>query len=451
MPLTPFNSQLAVDALLSAVACGVIILDSENKIVQVNDSSVAITGISHQDALGLYCQNFLRTLDTKHPCLVKECLLNNKLCDEKTLTIHGRDDIELTVRVACQLMYDPSDEFVGAVIAFGDLSTIHDLRLRIDYRTVFHGMISQDHQMRNIFEVLPRMAQSNSTVLIRGETGTGKDLIARAIHELSERSAKPFISVNTAALPDTLLEAKLFGHLKGAFTDAKSDRAGRIAVAKGGTLFLDEIGDISPVMQVKLLRFLQERKYEPLGSSQSIKANVRVVAATNRNLEEMISEGQFREDFYYRLNVLTVDLPPLRERLNDIPLLVNHFLQRLKLIENHVPHEVSPLAMRALINYSYPGNIRELENIIERSAVLSRDGILDSDDLPDHISSTDPSHPPHKGLPQINQDLSPMDRAEKETIASELQRCNNNKQETAKALSISRSTLWRKLKKYSLL
>ncbi|MCB2210718.1 sigma 54-interacting transcriptional regulator [bacterium] len=451
----PSDAEI-VNALLASVACGVLILDHELRIVRINDSASAITGVSLETARGMRCFEMLRPQGRSKRCLVDDCLTLNKAHDEQTMTILGRDDIELTVRVACRLIRDAERELLGVVVTFGDLSTVHDLRLRIDHRALFHGMVSQDHMMRSIFEVLPRMAQSNSTVLIRGETGTGKDLIARAIHDLSERSAKPFVSVNTAALPDTLLEAELFGHTKGAFTDAKADRAGRIAVAEGGTLFLDEIGDISPMMQVKLLRFLQERKYEPLGSSRSRKADVRVIAATNRNLEQMMTTGQFREDFFYRLNVLTIDLPPLRDRVNDIPLLVSHFLHALDLIEGHIPLEVSTDAMQALVAYEYPGNVRELENIIERSAILSRDRVLNLHDLPEHMRSngnaatkTSDSDKLSNGSPVKG--LTPMEQAEREAIRSMLQHNHGNKLRTAEALSISRTTLWRKLKKYSLL
>ncbi len=453
-PLPRTNIQASdseiVSALLASVACGVLILDADRRIIRINESAVSLTGIGMEQAQGMYSDEYLRPQGRQRQCLVNDYLARDVDHDEQTITIMGRDELELTVRVAGQLVFNSNGKFSGAVIAFGDLSTVHDLRLRIDHRTLYHGMVSKDHQMRAIFDVLPRMAQSNSTVLIRGETGTGKDLVARAIHELSDRAGRPFISVNTAALPDTLLEAELFGHTKGAFTDAKTERAGRIRIAEGGTLFLDEIGDISPMMQVKLLRFLQERKYEPLGSSHSLSADVRVIAATNRNVEEMMRKGAFREDFFYRMNVLNIDLPPLRDRLNDIPLLVNHFLHRLDLIEDRVPLDVSPLAMQALVSYSYPGNIRELENIIERSAVLSQSTTLDIQDLPNHVRN---NHVGQDSVPRsgvLVNGLSRMELAERETIRAELERCRGNKLQTAAALSMSRTTLWRKLKKYSL-
>jgi transcriptional regulator with PAS, ATPase and Fis domain len=449
-PVVPASDSDIVNALMAGVACGVLILGPDRRIVRVNDSAVSITGISARIGQGKHCHDYLRPQGRQRRCLVDECIERDTDHVELTMNILGRDELELTVRVAARLMHNESNQFVGAVIAFGDLSTVHDLRLRIDHRTLYHGMVSQDHQLRAIFDVLPRMAQSYSTVLIRGETGTGKDLIARAIHDLSERSSKPFVTVNTAALPDTLLEAELFGHTKGAFTDAKSERAGRIRLAEGGTLFLDEIGDISPMMQVKLLRFLQERNFEPLGSSHSLSADVRVIAATNRNLEQMMGAGVFREDFYYRLNVLSIDLPPLRERINDIPLLVNHFLQRLELIEGHVPLEVSPSAMQALVSYPYPGNIRELENIIERSAVLSQSVSLDLQDLPDNLRTGTVVKDASSDVNPNSNGLTRMEIAEREAIRAELNRCEGNKICTAEALSISRTTLWRKLRKYSI-
>ncbi|MBS1261012.1 MAG: Transcriptional regulatory protein ZraR [Calditrichaeota bacterium] len=441
-----------LDALMESVACGVLITDSALRIVRVNESAEAITGIPLSEARGRPCRDVLRPGGRTASCPLELCVRHGRSHDERTLTMLGRDDIELTVRVVSRVIRDDAGNMLGGLLTFGDLSTVHDLRLRLDRRSVFHGMISQNHRMRALFDVMPRMAQSNSTVLIRGDTGTGKELFARAIHELSDRAGRPFVSVNTAALPDTLLEAELFGHVKGAFTDAKSDRQGRIAVAQRGTLFLDEIGDLSPAMQVKLLRFLQDRVYEPLGSSRPRDADVRVIAATNRNLEEMIARGRFREDFYYRLNVLTIEIPPLRDRSDDIPLLIEHFLQRLNLIEGDTPLAITPLALQALVSYEYPGNVRELENIIERAAILADGTHVDFTDLPLAIRNRTLRATSDAGGGELvpSSMFTPMELGEREVIRERLALNGGNRKLTAEGLGISRTTLWRKMKKYRL-
>ncbi len=277
---------------------------------------------------------------------------------------------------------------------------------------------------------------SDSNVLILGESGTGKELVARALHNFSKRKRGPFVPVNCGALPDTLLESELFGYKAGAFTDAKHDKEGRFAAAEGGTLFLDEIGDISPALQVKLLRVLQTKTYEPLGSNRSVKADVRIVAATNRDLKALVQEGKFREDLYYRLNVVELTLPPLRERKEDIPILVQHFLEKFSRIHNKKIKGISPEAMKLLLSYDYPGNVRELENIIERAVVISSGKQIELHDLPEELFRD------RAKSPQKNEEL--------ERIKEALKIAKGNKSLAAKLLGMHRTTLWRKLKEYGL-
>jgi transcriptional regulator with PAS, ATPase and Fis domain len=296
--------------------------------------------------------------------------------------------------------------------------------------------------MRRIFDVLPQVSASDATVLILGETGTGKELLARAIHNLSPRENKPFIAVNCGALPDTLLESELFGYMKGAFTGATRDKPGRFALAEGGTVFLDEIGDISPALQVRLLRVLQEKTYEPLGGTRVLHANVRVVAATHRDLTEQIRKGAFREDLFYRLNVVKVDLPPLRRRKEDIPLLIEHFIGRFNLRQGKAISGVAPDAMALLMAHDYPGNVRELENVIERAFVLCAAGNIERRHLPAELAGQLPPVPASAGESMAAQ----AHAAEAQAIRAALEGCGFNRQAAAHALGLHKSTLFRKIK-----
>lgn len=259
---------------------------------------------------------------------------------------------------------------MGGVETFRDLSAIEQLRREIDQRYTFQDIVSKNHEMRRILDILPDIAASDSTALIQGPTGTGKGVVARAIHNLSRRKRHRFIAVNCGALPDTLLESELFGYRKGAFTGADRDKPGRFALAQKGTLFLDEIAGISTALQVKLLRVLQEREYEPLGATQTVQANVRVIAATNQPLGQQVARGVFREDLFYRLNVVKIDLPPLARRREDIPLLVQHSLQKFNAEQGKQVRRFSQDAMRRLMQHAFPGNVRELQNIVEYALVL---------------------------------------------------------------------------------
>jgi len=276
-------------------------------------------------------------------------------------------------------------------------------------------------------------------VLIVGESGTGKELFAHAIHKLSRRKDGPLIKVNCSALPETLLESELFGYVKGAFTDAKKDKPGRFKLAEGGTIFLDEIGDVSVAVQVKLLRVIEQKEFEPLGATYTEKVDVRIIAATNRDLEEMVKDGRFREDLYYRLNVMKVELPPLRERRDDIPLLVEHFIQKYNKKMGKEIEGVSEEAMRLLLNHTYPGNVRELENILEHAFILCKGRIILPEHLPHYLHAKAPSLP-----------AASLREWEREMIKEALRRSGGNITSAARELGIHRTTLWRKMKKYHL-
>ena len=294
--------------------------------------------------------------------------------------------------------------------------------------------------MRRIFDILPQVASSGSTVLLQGETGTGKELLAHAIHGMSPRAERPFVAVNCGALPDTLLESELFGYKTGAFTGAGRDKPGRFALAAGGTIFLDEIGEVSPALQVRLLRVLQERTYEPLGGTKPIKADVRVIVASNRDLVQLVKKGTFREDLFYRINVVKLVLPPLRKRREDIPLLVEHFIERFNLIQGKHITGVGSEVMAFLMAHDWPGNVRELENLIEHAFVLCDKGRIELKSLPEDFIAHAPLTPVRGGMSDTRRSV------EAHAIREALQRNHGNRRAAARELGIHKSTLFRKLK-----
>jgi transcriptional regulator with PAS, ATPase and Fis domain len=346
------------------------------------------------------------------------------------------------VSVSTALLRDAQGKVIGGVETFRDLETVRQLRKEYEAKFTYENMISRNHKMLELFRMLPTLAQSGSTVLIEGESGTGKELVARALHSLSSRQKGPFVSINCGALPDTLLESELFGYVAGAFTDAKKDKKGRFALAEKGTLLLDEIADVSLAMQVKLLRVLQEKEYEPLGSTRSVAADVRIVAATNKQLEKLVADGQFRDDLFYRINVIKIVIPPLRERKEDIPLLVDFLVEKFNRIQGANIVGISPPALELLMRHDFPGNIRELENIIEHTFVLSPGEVIKPEDLPDGVMA-------REAVPMV-EIARTMEEMEALFIMAALKRNNWSRKETAKELGINPSTLYRKIRKLGL-
>ncbi|HNS72606.1 MAG TPA: sigma 54-interacting transcriptional regulator, partial [bacterium] len=336
---------------------------------------------------------------------------------------------------------DVDRRIIGGAETVRDLSELEALRQELDGRFRAGDLISHSPLMQRLFEVLPAIAASPSTVLILGETGTGKELLARTIHALSPRSKGPFVAVNCGALPDTLLESELFGYKAGAFTGAHKDKLGRFAIAKGGTLFLDEIGQVSPALQVRLLRVLQERVYEPLGSTRSESADVRILAATNSDLTEETRQGRFREDLYYRINVVRVELPPLRRRIEDIPLLAGQFISRFNNLQNKQITGIAPEALSLLMAHDWPGNVRELENVIERAFVLCREGEIGINHLPDQLTT--------RGLQnaQSMEIRAARDLLDARTIQAALEETGYHRLAAARLLGIHKTTLFRKIRK----
>jgi len=432
------------NVILDSITEGVFTVDLDWKITSFNRAAEEITGISRQQAIGQQCKDIFKADVCEVGCVLRETVDTGRSIMNRVVHIIDARGHKRAVAISTALLKDSNEKFIGGVETFRDMSVIEELRKEIEGRYSCEDIISQSHQMQNLFSILPNIAESNATVLIEGESGTGKELFARAIHNLSFRKDKIFLPVNCGALPETLLESELFGYKAGAFTDAKKDKPGRFALAEGGTIFLDEIGDVPTSVQVRLLRVLQERIYEPVGAVSSVKTNVRVITATNKKLHQLIEQGKFREDLYYRINVVKLELPPLRKRKEDIPLLIDHFIVRFNRLYNKniccSTNEVSAI----LLGYDYPGNVRELENIIEHCFVLCEGEIIEERHLPASVCPPLPS-----GEVRVNE-ATTLQQMEIAFITQALSRNKGNKAATAKDLGINKSTLFRKLKAFAI-
>jgi PAS domain S-box-containing protein len=430
------------DAILESISDGVFTVDLEWRITSFNRAAEEITGISRKEAIGRRCSEVFRSSMCEVECALRRTLETEKPVIGKSGYIINADGRRIPISVSTAVIRGAERNIIGGAETFRDLSEVESLRRELEGRFRVGELTSRSPVMQKMFEVLPAIAASPSTVLILGETGTGKELLARTIHSLSPRHKGPFIAVNCGALPDTLLESELFGYKAGAFTGATRDKPGRFALARGGTLFLDEIGEVSPALQVRLLRILQDRVYEPLGATRSETADVRIIVATNRDLAEQTRRGAFREDLYYRINVVRVELPPLRRRKEDIPLLVEQFVARFNHLQQKDIRGITAEALSLLMAHDWPGNIRELENIIERSFILCGEGFIDIDQLPEELTSARADkHAVVTGIKNIRNMI------DAQSIRSALDRNGNNRLAAAKELGIHKSTLFRKMKK----
>ena len=429
-------------SIITSLREGIIALDPDLCITTMNPAAEEILGRSRWELSGVQVCELFGEKSCPRDILAETLGSGQAIIDfQTTVQLGGGRMGHVLLRTAPLKHRNGSS--LGMALLLGDVTEVTTLRQQMVRRSGLGNIIGHDARMQELFQLITDVADSEATVLIQGESGTGKELVAQAVHNASGRAPGPFIQVNCSALSENLLERELFGHVKGAYTGAVSDRTGRFEKADGGTIFLDEIGDVSPAVQVKLLRVLQERTIERVGDNQPIAVNVRVVSATNRNLDHLMASGQLREDFYYRIKVVSLVIPPLRDRREDIPLLASHFLERImrKAGRETIP-VVSGEAMRLLMNHSWPGNVRELENSLEHALVLSRGATIRAVHLPPELSRT-------AGGGRL-QEVPLHSPQEKELLAAALQRAGWNRSRAARRLGIDRTTLWRKIREYGL-
>ena len=441
------TNTIQQDLILDSIADGVFTVDRNWKITSFNRAAEMITGWSRDEALGKSCSDVFHSSICGDDCAIAKSLYSGKPVANRSIFIRNNKNEQVPISISAAPLLDHEGNIIGGVETFRDLSIITELRKQLNKRYTYGEIISKSPAMQKIFNILPDIAHSDSNVLILGESGTGKEVMARAIYGSSKRNKHPFIAVNCGALPETLLESELFGYKAGAFTDAKQDRPGRFAAAEKGTLFLDEIGDIPPSLQVKLLRVLQEKVYEPLGSNKPVKADVRIITATNKDLQSLVKQGLFREDLFYRLNVVKIHLPKLNERMEDIPMLIEHFIKKFSAQQGKDIVGISDSALNILMHYEYPGNIRELENIIEYAFILCQGGFIQPEHLPEPFSPDMDFEEPCTLIPGKVLTLEDM---EKSAIYQALERNSWKKLATCRELGISKDTLRRKIQRYKL-
>ncbi|MBN2126130.1 MAG: sigma 54-interacting transcriptional regulator [Deltaproteobacteria bacterium] len=432
--------------ILDSIADGVFTVDSDFRITSFNRAAEKITGIRKGEALGRHCWEVFRASICEKQCSLRRTMETGQPIVNQSIFIVSLDGDRIPVSISTALLKDEMDEAVGGVETFRDLSLVEELRKELSGRHSFLDIVSKNKEMQRLFAMLEQVSESDTTILLEGESGTGKGLFARAIHSISPRRDGPFVVINCGSLPDTLLESELFGYEKGAHSTAFKDKPGRLALAEGGTLFLDEIGDLSPALQVRLLRVLQDRVYEPLGSTKSLKADVRIVAATNRDLETLVRQGAFRQDLFYRVNVVRLLLPPLRDRKEDIPILAEHFIKKFGSLTGKEIKDLSPEVLPILMAHDFPGNVRELENIVEYATVVCKNSLIGIEHLPEKLLQM-PHAPTERPAERGINALDSLEEMERHLIYEALKRHQWSRRATAVEMGIHTSTLWRKMKR----
>ena len=442
--------------MVDAMADGVFTVNAEGNIVAWSVGAARITGYSSDEVIGKSC-HILEGPNCKGFNRLTEFLENPTpypwgICNQEC-KVWSKDGRELYLYGNVSVLRDDHGAIVGAVGTFTDLTSfilakekIRVLEEQTRSRESFQQMIGHSAVMQEVFRRVRLAAQGNVPVLLTGESGTGKELAARAIHALSARKDKPFLAINCSAVPETLLESELFGHVKGAFTGAIRDKVGVFQAAEGGTLFLDEVGDTSPLLQLKLLRVLQESEIRRVGDEKNVKVDVRLVTATNKDLKHLLTTGAMREDFYYRIRVFEITLPALRERREDLPLLINHFIAEGSNVHAHPINDVAQDAMKQMMKYAWPGNVRELRNAIEHAFVTAEGNCLSVLDLPLEIRTIAPL----SRTASIKEPLTPEQQAERDRILDTLRETRGSKTKAARLLGYSRVTLWKKLQQFGI-
>jgi PAS domain S-box-containing protein len=434
--------------ILDNLDIGVFTVNRGGHITSFNSMAETITGYQRQEIVGQHHTKLTGCDRPGETCSLAESITTGKTLANLHRRLFAKDGRNLPIRANFMALRNEAGNIIGGLETFQDLSLIQQLNRAISNKYIFADMIGKDGVMQQIFEILPIVADSEANVLVEGPTGTGKDLVAKIIHNASRRKDKPFVKVNCAALPDNLLESEMFGYVKGAFTGADRDKPGRFQEADGGSIFLDEIGDLPLSLQAKLLRVLEDKEFYPLGGRELCRVDVRIIAATNQILEDLVREKRFREDLFYRLNVMQLELPPLKERRGDIPLLISNFLKQYNITKGSAVSRIAEDALDILLNYDYPGNIRELENIIEHACVLCQEEVIELRHLPMYIQGIKG----HIGVDRAARAEVTTMRAqrERELIVEELEKHRWHRQKAAQALGMDRTTLWRKMKKYNI-
>lgn len=439
-------SANVTETILESISDGVFTVNHEWRIMSFNRAAEEITGISREEAIGRYCWEVFRSNMCEGDCALKRTMKEGKAFVSTSTYIINSEKKRIPIGVSTAVLKNEEGQTLGGVETFRDNTLVEELRKELSGNFKLGDMVSSSALMKKIFATLPLIAESDSTVLIEGETGTGKEMMARALHEYSLRRKKPYLAINCGALPDTLLESELFGYKAGAFTHAVKDKEGIFSAAAGGTILLDELGETSPAFQVKLLRVLEEKEFQPLGSVKKQPADVRILAATNRDLTELVKTGAFRQDLFYRVNVVRIELPPLRERKEDIPLLAQCFVDKMNRLRSKSVSGLSELALELLMYHDFPGNIRELENIIEHALILCSQGEVEREHLPAYLLQGSRVTP----QPDASSMQSAVATTELELIQAALKRNNYNRTAAAKELGMHKSTLFRKVKKLGL-
>jgi PAS domain S-box-containing protein len=435
-----------LDAIFNSNIEGTFTIDNEWNVTSFNNSAEKITGYKKSEAIGEKCWSIFNSSLCRNGCHMEQTIHNGKPMIGNELEIFHKNGKKIPIRVNSGILLNNKNENIGAVETFMDLSEIKNLSEHLSEFFKYENIVGRNKEIKQIISVLESVSQTDSSVLITGESGTGKELAARAIHLNSSRRPGPFVAVNCSAFAESLIESELFGHEKGAFTGAIKTKIGRFEIAQGGTLFLDEIGDLSTAVQTKFLRVLETCEFERVGGNKSIKMDTRIIAATNKNLTDEISDGRFREDLFYRINVINIQLPPLRERMDDFPLLVNHFIERLNEKFNKNIKQFSSAAYDILMDHNWPGNIRELENVIEHCFVLCNGDIIQVECLPQKLKKPGKT----RYSSNITNVKNNFKEAEKEYIISVLENNSWNRTKAAEELEINPSTLWRKMKKFNI-
>jgi len=447
------KNYMDIDQILDFLDDGIFTVDSNFNITSFNRAAEKITGVAEKDALYKNCASVFNTALCKSACPLKEAIKKEKQAGGVKIEINTGAGKTLPICVTAGPLYGRDGSLTGGIEIFRDISGIENLKKELDEKYSHYDIVGKSEYMKTLFNILPDIAESDCNVLIEGPSGSGKSLAAKTIHNLSERSKKPFIVVNCGALPETLLESELFGYTRGAFTDAKKDKPGRFALAEGGTIFLDEIAEMPFHLQVKLLRVIEDRRYEPLGGVETKNADVRIIAATNKDLGSMVKKEKFREDLYYRLKIVNLRMPSLAERREDIEMLTRHFIKNFNAKKQNKITEISPKILEFFAVYDFPGNVRELENILEYCYIFCKGGKL----LPEHLPadcrefvSGMAAVSPKSSKPSPLALGRAVENAEKLSIINAIERFAGDKKSAARFLKIDYSTLWRKMKKYSL-